>query len=157
MKVANHEIVFREFPDEITLAINFSNCPNNCPGCHSTYLQQDIGEHLTKAMIGEWFDKDPYITCIGFMGGDSDPKFVNTMAAYIKQNYLKLKVGWYSGRMWGGIDDLPVDLKNFDYIKLGPYVEEKGPLDNPNTNQAMYMKDHKNVWKNITEKFWRNH
>jgi len=25
-----------------------------------------------------------------------------------------------------------------DYIKLGPYVEEKGGLDNPNTNQRFY-------------------
>lgn len=29
-------------------------------------------------------------------------------------------------------------LPLLDYIKLGPYVEEKGGLDNPNTNQRFY-------------------
>ena len=40
-------VVFAEIPDEITLAINISNCPGSCPGCHSPYLQQDTGEELT--------------------------------------------------------------------------------------------------------------
>ena len=44
----NHDIVFQEFPDEVTLAINLSRCPNRCPGCHSPYLQQEEGEELTK-------------------------------------------------------------------------------------------------------------
>ena len=30
-----------EFPDEITLCINISNCPCHCKGCHSPLLQQE--------------------------------------------------------------------------------------------------------------------
>ena len=46
VKYVNTEVVFEEIPDEITLAINVSNCPNQCPGCHSPYLREDIGEDL---------------------------------------------------------------------------------------------------------------
>lgn len=48
---------------------------------------------------------------------------------------LDLKIGWYSGRQELSKD---IDIKNFNYIKLGPYIEEYGPLDNPNTNQRLY-------------------
>jgi len=44
---------------------------------------------------------------------------------------------------------------DFDYIKIGPYIEEKGPLNNPNTNQRLYEKVGNNH-KDITYKFWKN-
>ncbi len=34
LKYVNYDIVFQEFPDEVTLAINLSSCPNGSPGCH---------------------------------------------------------------------------------------------------------------------------
>ena len=40
---------------------------------------------------------------------------------------LDIKIGWYSGRATLADE---IDLYNFDYIKLGPYIEECGPLDN---------------------------
>ena len=43
LKYVNTGIVFQEIPDEVTLAINISNCPCHCPGCHSHYLWEDIG------------------------------------------------------------------------------------------------------------------
>ena len=44
----------------------------------------------------------------------------------------------------------------FDYLKLGPYIEEKGPLNVCTTNQQMWKID-KNTGKaeNITYKFWK--
>lgn len=38
IKYAGRQIVFREFIDEVTLAIDLSLCPNRCIGCHSKYL-----------------------------------------------------------------------------------------------------------------------
>ena len=38
LKYVNTDIVFQEIPDEVTLAVNISNCPCRCPGCHSQYL-----------------------------------------------------------------------------------------------------------------------
>ena len=63
-----------------------------------------------------------------------------------------MKVAIYSGR-----DEVEPEMWDmFDYIKLGPYIEEKGPLENPNTNQKLYKIDRKNNQKiDITNMFWR--
>ena len=53
LKYVNHDIVFQEFPDEVTLAVNLSRCPCACPGCHSTYLWGDNGEELTEDYVLE--------------------------------------------------------------------------------------------------------
>ena len=65
LKYVNTDIVFQEIPDEVTLAINISNCPRRCPGCHSKYLWDDIGEPLTMHAIDGFvkrYGRD--ITCI---------------------------------------------------------------------------------------------
>ena len=51
LKYTTYDIVFQEFPDEVTLAVNLSLCPNGCPGCHSSYLQGDLGEELTSFLV----------------------------------------------------------------------------------------------------------
>ena len=38
MKYTDTQVTFSEFPDEIALCINISNCPWHCPGCHSPEL-----------------------------------------------------------------------------------------------------------------------
>lgn len=168
LKYVGFDIVFREIPDETTLAINISNCPCHCNGCHSSYLAEDIGIELG------WYDciakkgkseslyklilENKGVTCVAFMGGDNDPKCINELARRIKENYHSdlegIKVAWYSGRQ----ELSPcIDIKNFDYIKLGPYIEERGPLDNPNTNQRLYktiMTDDGPKLKDITFRFW---
>ena len=53
LKYANFDIVFQEVPDEVTLAINISNCPNQCVGCHSKYLWEDLGEVLDKEALDQ--------------------------------------------------------------------------------------------------------
>lgn len=137
MRFTNHDIVFREFPDEITLAIHISGCPNRCPGCHSAYLQQDIGEELTEErllnLVAPYRDE---VTCVGFLGGDAHPDEVFRLARALKQHFgTQLHTGWYSGR-----DQLPQPsaLQWLDYVKVGPYVKELGPLDAPATNQRIY-------------------
>ena len=46
MKYVDTLVSFSEIPDEITLCINISQCPNNCKGCHSPWLREDVGEDL---------------------------------------------------------------------------------------------------------------
>ena len=43
LKYTNTQVVFTEIPNHISLAINISNCQNNCIGCHSPYLKENIG------------------------------------------------------------------------------------------------------------------
>ena len=158
MKYTDTQIGFQEFPDEISLLINISNCPFHCPGCHSPELWEDIGNELNYDEVEKLINKNKGITCIGFMGGK--PKEVNLLAEYIKRNITYLKTGWY----WGGeIFPKEINPMNFDYIKLGPYIEKLGGLNNPNTNQRMYKyipgfndPRENDDWIDITYKFWKH-
>ena len=134
LKYVDTKIVFQEIPGEITLAINISNCPCHCKNCHSSYLAEDIGEKLTLDKIYKLIDNNEGITCICFMGGDSSPKEIDMFARCIKDLY-DIKIAWYSGRQELSKE---IDLQNFDVIKLGPYIEELGPLTSKTTNQRMY-------------------
>ena len=154
IKYLNHDIVFQEFPDEVTLAINLSLCPNGCPGCHSAYLQGDIGEELTPerllGLIDDFLDE---ITCVGLMGGDNDPTEVARLLRTVKEKYAdRIHTGWYSGRQ-----QLPKGFttNGFDYVKVGPYVKDLGPLNSTTTNQRLYRIE-KGEMIDITSRFWRN-
>ena len=135
LKYVDTKIVFQEIPDEVTLAINISGCPCNCRGCHSSYLAEDIGEPLDLQHLTNLIDSNKGITCVGLMGGDANPSEVDDIAQDIKEYYPELKVGWYSGRQELSKE---IDLQNFDFVKLGPYIEELGPLTSKTTNQRMY-------------------
>ena len=75
IKYYNYDIVFQEFPDEVTLAINLSLCPNGCPGCHGSYLQGDIGEELTEErLLALLADFEGEITSLGLMGETTTPR-----------------------------------------------------------------------------------
>lgn len=130
-------VTFREFPNEISLCINISGCQNHCPGCHSAYLAENTGTELDENALSVLLYKNKGITCVGFMGGDHEPLSINTLAKFVKTNFPQLRVGWYCGKQ-----ELPneIILSNFDYYKLGPYIAELGPLDNPNTNQIFYSR-----------------
>jgi anaerobic ribonucleoside-triphosphate reductase activating protein len=153
LKYVNSDIVFQEIPDEVTLAINISNCPCRCPGCHSHYLWEDIGLPLNPEAIDNFVQKfGSNLTCIAFMGGDGDPKGVNLLAQYVHEEYPQFKVAWYSGRTVIS----PLITKNdFDYIKIGPYIKHLGPLKKPSTNQRLYRQNDQGEFEDITSRFWR--
>ena len=155
LKYVETAVTFSEIPDEITLAINISGCPCNCKGCHSSYLAGDIGEPLDLQHLTNLIDSNKGISCVCIMGGDANPSEVDDIAQDIKEYYPELKVGWYSGRQELSED---IELRNFDYIKLGPYIEELGPLNSKTTNQRMYKvveQDDNYELVDITNKFWK--
>ena len=152
LKYVDTKVVFAEIPDEITLAINISGCPCNCKGCHSSYLAEDIGEPLDLQHLTNLIDSNKGITCVCIMGGDANPSEVDDIAQDIKEYYPELKVGWYSGRQELSKD---IELSNFDYIKLGPYIEEFGPLNSKTTNQRFYKVNGKELI-DITSRFWKH-
>ena len=155
MKYTDTQIGFQEFPDEISLLINISNCPFHCSGCHSPELWEDIGTELTFKELHKLISHNKGITCVGFMGGNLEE--VNPLAEYVKNIDPPLKVGWYTG---GIIEENKLlELEFFDYVKSGPYIKELGGLSYPSTNQKFYKIEHlenEAKWLNLTYKFWTN-
>ena len=147
--------MFQEIPGEVTLALNLSGCPCHCQGCHSQHLWEDIGEELNAELLEGLIQRyGAMITCVCFMGGDQDPLYVLQMAEHAKelknQNFkFEIKTAWYSGRMKMPSTDSP-----FDYVKIGPYIEELGGLKNKTTNQRLYKKSGVE-WIDITSEFWK--
>ena len=151
LKYVDTKVTFSEVPDEISLCINISNCPCHCKNCHSSYLAQDIGTELTFNEVRKLIKKNSGISCIAFMGGDSEPKRIDALASFVTNHY-QLKVAWYSGRQELSKE---IDLQNFDVIKLGSYKEEFGPLNSRTTNQRFYKVSNGELI-NITSKFWKH-
>ena len=153
LKYVNTGVVFQEIPDEVTLAINISNCPCRCLGCHSPYLWEDIGLPLDTDAIDDFVEKyGRDVTCIAMMGGDNDPAGVQLLAQYIHENHPMYHVAWYSGRL-----RVPhvVNKQDFDYIKIGPYIRHLGPLKSATTNQRLYRRTIDGDFEDITYRFWR--
>ena len=151
LKYLNTDIVFQEVPDETSLAINITGCPCRCPGCHSPYLWADTGMVLdTDAIDSLMAEHGEGITCVCFMGGDAAPHEVEYLAAYIHQRYPQHKVAWYSGRQY-----IPhaIDKRQFDYIKVGPYIAHLGPLSSFRTNQHMLRRQLDGTFADITASF----
>ena len=87
LKYVDSKVVFAEIPDEITLAINISNCHCNCEGCHSPYIAEDIGEHIDLQHLTNLIDSNRGISCVCIMGGDANPSEVDDIAQDIKEYY----------------------------------------------------------------------
>ena len=164
LRLADFDIVVQEVPNETTLALNLSECPNRCPGCHSLHLWEATGDPLTIPVLDDLLERYPYVTCVAIMGGDNDPASVLQMAQTIRQRHRK--VAWYSGA-----NALPADwtitaaeeaivpnsdespLACFDFIKVGPYVEALGGLKCRTTNQRFYRVENGRLI-DCTEQFW---
>ena len=149
IKYISTQVCFREVPDEVSLCINISNCPHRCKGCHSAILREDVGEVLDQDELKSLIEKNDGITCVCFMGHAGDPLSINRLALFVKSMGLKTAI-------YIGDKEIPKELNllYLDYIKVGPYIEELGPLDNPNTTQRMYeIVDGQPV--DITKKFWK--
>ena len=155
MKYYNYDIVFQEVPDEVSLAINITGCPNHCQGCHSPHLWKDTGAVLTEEVIDQLIKRyESLITCVCLMGGDAEPNEVVRLLKHVR-THTRLKTAWYSGK-----PHLPAFLQTakkeapalhgiFNYIKLGPYIPEFGGLKSTTTNQRIY-RIAGSEWEDIT-------
>jgi len=137
MRFTTKQIVFREVPDEISLSYLMSGCDKRCPGCHSADSWPiNAGQTLSLDLLGNDIDQyKNFITCVLFLGGDWAADELIALLKHIQNRGLKTAL--YSGENY-------VSSKiseHLNYLKLGPYIRQKGGLDNPNTNQRIYDVD----------------
>lgn len=150
IKYIDYAVVLSEVPDEISVAIEITNCPHKCENCHSPHLRNDIGTELTDAEIDAIIKKSKGITCVCLMGGDASHKDVANICKYVHNNYPSISVAMYSGD--DVIDDILV--RCLDYYKVGSYQEKYGPINKNTTNQRFYsIKNGKMI--DETYKFWK--
>ena len=153
-------VVFNEIPDEVTLAIEITNCPGMCEGCHSPWLREDIGEELTPETLARLIDENRGVTCVCFMGEGKDPRALKYLALSVRlRNDYPYRTALYSGR-----NEVEEDYDTyFDYIKVGPFIPAKGPLNKETTNQRLYKIEERfgtdfdveTIRHDITYKFWK--
>lgn len=71
LRIVQTDIVFQEFPDEISLALTFSSCPLACKGCHSKHTwNKDLGAPCTVDFLEKQIQRyQSLISCVLFLGG----------------------------------------------------------------------------------------
>lgn len=133
MRCCNVDVVFQEVPGEISLAFSCTGCPIHCPKCHSKFLwDADLGEEFTDGYFLEWAERySSAVTCALFYGGEWDKEWLKGKLKLAKD--IGLKTALYTG-----LDEVDEDIKSLlDYLKTGPYREERGGLRSKTTNQRM--------------------
>lgn len=140
------DIVIEEIPDRVTLAVEITNCQGNCPGCHSPFLRDDIGEELTAKAIDRMMEDNYGVNCFLFLGEGRDSDALFALADHVRSGYPGVETALYTGREKVGAEY----SAHFDFIKTGPYIESLGPLNKRTTNQRLYYRG-----EDITSRFWK--
>lgn len=151
-------VVMEEIPDMVTLAVDISNCTGLCEGCHSPFLRKDVGVELTLAVIDKLLADNFGVNCFLFLGEGNDREALMSVASYIRTVYPDVSLAIYSGR-----ENVEDDIYAiFDYVKVGPYRPDCGPLNSTTTNQRLYRVSHHDgqcrfTLQDITSRFWHRH
>ena len=140
------DVVLEEIPHRVSLAVEISNCRGNCIGCHSPFLKKDLGDELTAEAVEKLLKTNFGVNCFLFLGEGNDPGALKAIAYYLRSSHPELELALYSGRE--SVEDELFEI--FDFVKVGPYIKEFGPLNEKTTNQRLYY--HR---ADITSSFWR--
>lgn len=161
IKYKDYAIVFEEMPHHVSLAINITNCQNHCIGCHTPDLREDIGQELTVEELDGLIEENWGINCVIFMGEGNDVKTLCKLSQHVREKYCFGSISDPNGFrivtcLYSGQPKIKDYMKeNFDYIKIGPYIEEFGPLNKETTNQRMYKVFTREKLIDVTKEFWK--
>ena len=147
-------VVMEEIPDKVTLAVDITNCRGVCEGCHSPFLRLDTGSPLTPEAVETLISDNFGVNCFLFLGEGNDREALMSLAHWIRGRWPSLALALYSGR-----EQVEDDIfRLFDYVKTGPYRPDRGPLNDPSTNQRLYRVHHVSggySLEDITSRFCR--
>lgn len=133
LKYYRKDVCFQEVPNEISLSFSIVGCPHNCKNCSWKNTVENEEKHdLTDSVYSSFLNKyNGLASCILFLGGEWEQEDLVRKLKMAKKNGYKTCL--YTGHELTQVSD---ELKKeLDFIKVGPYIEEKGGLNNPNTNQ----------------------
>ena len=141
------KIVFQEVPDHISCCFQVTGCQIKCKECHSPELWNNHnGKELSvDSYISVLKRYNTYISCILFMGGDTEE---NTMELFLRtaKNY------GFKTCLYTGYEEInPRYIQWLDYAKTGKYIEELGGLSSRITNQKFIDLQTNNC---LNYKFW---
>lgn len=134
LEVLPPQVVLQEVPGEVSLAFTVLGCPHRCRGCHSPDIwRRGGGEPLDGAQLGAWLARYAgLVSCVCFMGGDWQPLALRPLLRQLQQAGLKTC-------LYAGSDTIDSRLlPHLDYLKLGPFIAERGGLACATTNQRFY-------------------
>lgn len=121
-----------EIPNKTVLMIELTQCRNNCTGCKTPWLKDNIGEFLDERALGELLVNNKGIDCVVFSPEGSHTGDLTYIASMVHQfAWADLEVAVYCGRKSLG-DDKKAYEGVFDYIRLGQYTKTK------RNNQILY-------------------
>ena len=152
---SNYQITTQDVPDELSLSISMSGCQLHCKGCHSSFTwNPTFGEIMTDDLLRSLIEKNKYISCVLFYGGEWKMSRLIELINIVKS--YKLKVCLYTGltleEVCAGKKEL-LDL--LDYLKVGRWIESRGGLNKKTTNQKLYKIENGNLF-DITNKFYQH-
>ncbi len=135
MKFLKYDILHQEVPNEISLSFYIVGCALRCKGCHSTELwdTSPLGEILSNEIFIRLLTKyQGFCSCLLFLGGEwASPRLIELLKIAQEHGY---RTALYSGETL-----LPDTLlQNLDYVKLGPWMADRGGLSSKNTNQEFW-------------------
>lgn len=159
LPVVNITVSLNEIPDHVAVAIEIGNCTRRCKGCHSEWCR-------TKLPYNQWMDLEVLMAkvnalvkngadAIVLMGGTTNNIPMNHLVEAINILSLYAPVGLYSGASFSSnIHSYLKKHAKLRWLKTGGFIQERGGLDNPLTNQQFFIKTEKG-WLDITSVFQR--
>ena len=157
LKYLYSQVYTEEIPRELSLGIAMLGCDIHCPECHSPHTWdincKGYGIDLTTDELDKLIKKQPWVSCILFFGGEWDTPSLESLLLYVRKNY-EYRLALYSGRNLDFFSQTTVPA-SIDYLKVGPYVKERGGLIYPSTNQRLYRLEKGKIVEDMTSLFWR--
>jgi len=147
----DYSITTLELPGETCLTFFITECQNRCADCHSPELWQPVGTKLNECFnpLIQLYRKK--ISGVCFLGESKNTAKEHAEFADLCQTAraFGLKTCFYSGR------DCQIEnwMFCFDFVKIGSYKKEYGPIIERMTNQRMY-KISNGHYSDVTKLFW---